>query len=100
MGRTNPTYRDALRAIEERWVDFRRSLRRRDQRRFDELFVYARAHADACGTLNHHNPLFPAFFSIDIEQEARLDEHEERIAELEAALETVRDSASDTRDGS
>jgi len=31
MGRTNPTYRDALRAIEERWAEFRRALRRRDQ---------------------------------------------------------------------
>jgi hypothetical protein len=30
MGRTNPTYRDALWAIEERWADFRRALRRRD----------------------------------------------------------------------
>jgi hypothetical protein len=29
MGRTNPTYRDALRAIEERGVAFRRTLRRR-----------------------------------------------------------------------
>jgi ABC-type Fe3+-citrate transport system substrate-binding protein len=26
-------------------------------------------------------------FSIDIEQEARLDDHEERLAELEQALE-------------
>jgi hypothetical protein len=33
MGRTNPTYRDALRAIEERWAEFRRALRRRDQPR-------------------------------------------------------------------
>jgi len=96
MGRTNPTYRDALRAIEERWVDFRRSLRRRDQHRFDELFVYAREHADACGMLNHQNPLLPAFFSIDIEQEARLDEHEERIEELEAALDAYRQETADS----
>jgi len=41
MGRTNPTYRDALRAIEERWAEFRRALRRRDQPRFDRLFEYA-----------------------------------------------------------
>ena len=60
MGRTNPTYRDALRAIEERWTEFRRALRRRDQPRFDRLFEYAREHADASGLLNHQNPLLPA----------------------------------------
>jgi hypothetical protein len=79
MGRTNPTYRDALRAIRERWADFRRALRRRDQPRFDRLFGYAREHADASGLLNHENPLFPALFSVDVEQEARLDTHEERL---------------------
>jgi len=87
MGRTNPTYRDALRAIEERWADFRRALRRRDQPRFDQLFEYAREHADASGLLNHQNPVLPALFSIDLEQEARLDTHEERLDALEKALE-------------
>jgi hypothetical protein len=87
MGRTNPTYRDALRAIEERWSKFRRALRRRDQPRFDHLFEYAREHADASGLLNHQNPLLPALLSIDLEQESRLDNHEERLEELEAAIE-------------
>ena len=88
MGRTNPTYRDALRAIEERWQDFRRALRRRDQPQFDQLFAYARKHADASGLLNHQNPLLPALLSIDLEQESRLDEHEERLEELEEAIES------------
>lgn len=102
MGRTNPTYRDALRAIEERWADFRRALRRRDQPRFDQLFAYAREHADASGLLNHQNPLLPALLSIDLEQEARLDAHEERLAELEQRLAAVDDSESgqpDTKEG-
>ena len=86
MGRTNPTFRDALRAIEERWGTYRRALRRRDQPRFDRLFAYARAHADASGLLNHTTPLLPALLSVDLEQERRLDEHEERIDTLEAAL--------------
>jgi len=89
MGRTNPTYRDALRAIEERWAEFRRALRRHDQPRFDRLFEYAREHADASGLLNHQNPLLPALLSIDLEQETRIDEHEVRLEEIEAALETV-----------
>ena len=86
MGRTNPTHRDALRAIEDRWAEFRRALRRHDQSRFDRLFEYAREHADASGLLNHQNPLVPALFSIDLEQEATLEDHEERLEALEHRL--------------
>jgi hypothetical protein len=93
MGRTNPTYRDALRAIEDRWAEFRRALRRRDQPRFDRLFEYAREHADASALLNHQNPLVPALFSIDLEQEATLEDHEERLEALEHRLDEQRTDA-------
>ncbi|ELY77248.1 hypothetical protein [Natrinema gari] len=88
MGRTNPNLPRCVRAIEECWAEFRRALRRRDQPRFDRLFEYAREHADASGLLNHQNPLLPALLSIDLEQEGRLDDHEERLEELEAAVAT------------
>ena len=97
VGRTNPTFRDALRAIEERWGTYRRALRQHDQPRFDRLFAYAREHADASGLLNHSNPLLAILFSVDLEQEARLDDHDTRLddhdarlAELEAAIESPR----------
>jgi len=96
MGRTNPTYRDALRAIEERWAEFRRALRRHDQPRFDRLFEYAREHADASGLLNHQNPLLLALLSIDLEQETCLDEHEQRIAELETRVDQLSNRDGDT----
>ena len=100
MGRTNPTYRDALRAIKERWAEFRRALRRRDQPRFDQLFEYAREHADASGLLNHQNPLLPALLSIDLEQETRLDDHEERLSKLEQRLsETVVEQQQSSAEG-
>ena len=100
MGRTNPTYRDALQAIEERWAEFRRTLRRRDQPRFDRLFEYARKHADASGLLNHQNPLLPALLSIDLEQEGRLNDHEERLSELEQRLsETVVEQQQSSAEG-
>lgn len=72
MGRTNPTYRDTLRGLEERWTPYRRALRRRDQPHFDRLFEHGRAHADAAGQLNHAEPLFPLLVSIVLEQERRL----------------------------
>jgi len=89
MGRTNPTFRDALRVIEDRWQEYRRALRRHDQPRFDRLFAYAREHADASGLLNHQHPLLPTLVSIDLEQESRLDAHEKRLDELEAALNSL-----------
>lgn len=114
MGRTNPTYRDALRAIEERWADFRRALRRADQPRFDRLFTYARDHADASGLLNHRQPLLPALFSIDLEQSARLDEHaarveaqgdrldaqDDRLDRLESRVEAIEEQIEQSRDDS
>ena len=86
MGRTNPTYRDALRVIEERWQEYRRALRRAHQPLFDQLITYARNHADASGLLNHQNPLLPALFSIDLEQERRLEDLDTRLNDLEAQL--------------
>jgi hypothetical protein len=99
MGRTNPTYRDALRAIEQRWEEYRRALRKRDQPHFDRLFEYAREHADASGLLNHRNPLLPALMSVDLEQEARLDAQAERIDDLEAAVDGLREDGGEARGG-
>ncbi|WP_435157489.1 hypothetical protein [Haladaptatus sp. DFWS20] len=47
MGRTNATYRDLLQAMESRWQEYWQALRHADQAVFDQLFEYARAHADA-----------------------------------------------------
>lgn len=84
MGRTNPTYRDLLRGIEERWGDYRRALRRDDQFILDRLFEYAGEHADAASYLNHRTPIMPALVAIDLEQEKRLDEIDDRLDDLEA----------------
>jgi hypothetical protein len=52
MGRTNPTLRDRLDALERDWRPFRRALRRRHRPDFDRLFERARGHADAAGQRN------------------------------------------------
>jgi hypothetical protein len=82
MGRTNPTYRDQLAAVEDEWSAFRRVLRRQNKPRFDQLFVYARDHADAAGNLNPADPLAPVWMSVVLEQERRIDELEDRVESL------------------
>ena len=91
MGRTNATYRDTLRALEDQWADYRRGLRRDEQDQFDRLFEYARSHADASGYLNHPEPMYALLVSIALEQEAQLEEIAARIETLEEVVDTGND---------
>ena len=91
MGRTNPTFRNILEAITNRWGAYRRALRRRDQPYFDQLFEYADAHADAAGFLNTDNPMDAVLFSMLIEQQKQLSELETQLTELEAQTKTRED---------
>jgi hypothetical protein len=92
MGRTNPTFRDVLRALEDRWQPFRRALRYEDQERFDQLLTHARNHADAAGNLNHQSPVIPVLVAIALAQERRLDE-------LEAHMDDIPSKADDLSTG-
>ena len=83
MGRTNPTFRDLLQAMERRWGDYRRGLRRRDQERFDRLFVDAAEYADAAGYLKNEETFQPVLFSICLAQQRRIESLRERVADLE-----------------
>ena len=93
MGRTNPTFRNVLRGLEDEWQEYRRALRHQDQEHFDQLLTYARDHADAGGQLNHVEPMYPVLLSIALEQEIRLAELQERVRTLETETEE-RDSHS------
>jgi hypothetical protein len=86
MGRTNPTYRDALRAMESRWEDYRRALRHTNQEVFDRLFEYARTHADASGLQNHQFVEVPALVSMLLEQQKQIDDLEDRLDHIEDDL--------------
>jgi len=83
MGRTNPTYRDQVRAIQERWGAFRRGLRRRDQPHFDRLFEHGRQYADAAGYQNPTDPMVALLVSITLTQERRIAELEQRLDETD-----------------
>ena len=89
MGRTNPTFRDVLRALEDRWQPFRRVLRYEDQKRFDQLFTHARNHADAAGNLNHQSPVLPVLVAIALAQERRIDELEARMEDTASTADDI-----------
>ncbi|GAB7095294.1 hypothetical protein JCM30237_24470 [Halolamina litorea] len=72
MGRSNPTYRDNLRHLEDRWSDYRRALRRRDQEHFDHLWEQAAGYADAAGYQNTGRNLDLVLVSIILAQERRI----------------------------
>jgi hypothetical protein len=72
VGRTNPTYRDQLRRVEDEWGPYRRALRADDRPHFDRLFEHARAHADAAGYQNHRDPTLPLVLGVLLEHERRL----------------------------
>ena len=92
MGRTNPTYRNALRALEENWQQYRRALRCVDKPHFDRLFEHAREHADAAGYLNHQEPEVTLLVSVVLEQEKRMRELHARIRTLEREADITADN--------
>lgn len=99
MGRTNPTYRDLVRATEERWSDYRRALRCGDQPHFDRLFEHARGHADAAGYLNHQSVEIPILVSIVLEQQKELAELRDRLDRREEERPQSDDDGGDAGDG-
>lgn len=82
MGRTNPTYRDRLRATQESWGDFRRGLRRQDHEAYDALWEHASNYADAAGYHNPGRPLDAVLMSIALAQERRIEELEETVEDM------------------
>ncbi len=88
MGRTNPTYRDAVDRLEDDWQPFRRALRRRYTSDFDRLFDHARMYADAGGYLNSHDPVQVVLLSV-------LLAHEHQLQQLREQTERGDDAAAD-----
>jgi len=81
VGRTNPTYRDTLRNLEDGWGDYRRALRYRDKEHFDRLWEHAAGYADAAGYHNSVRSMDLVLMSIALAQERRIEELEERLEE-------------------
>ncbi|SDK00602.1 hypothetical protein [Natronorubrum texcoconense] len=96
MGRTNPTYRDALRGLESEWKPMRRALRREYQADFDRLFDRGRTFADAAGYANPTDPERALLLSLALAHEVEL----RRLrAELEEREQCNDRTAPEERDG-
>jgi hypothetical protein len=85
MGRTNPTYRDAIGRLEADCRPFQRALRRQYQADFDRLFDHGRDYADAAGHYNAADPEFAFVLSVLLAQEVQLRELRERVDAIDAA---------------
>jgi len=79
VGRTNPTYRDTLRHLEDQWSDFRRGLRYHEQEHWDHLWKQAGDYADAAGYHYTERKLDLLFMSLLLAQERRICELEEQL---------------------
>ena len=86
MGRTTPTYRDAIRGLEREWAPMGRALRRPYRDDFDRLFDRARAFADAAGYANPPDPERAFVLSLVLAHEIEIRRLHERIDALEAEL--------------
>ena len=86
MGRTNPTYRDAIRGLEREWAPMGRALRQPYRDDFDRLFDRARAFADAAGYANPPDPERAFVLSLLLAHEIERRRLHERVDTLEAEL--------------
>lgn len=96
MGRTNPTYRDAVAGLESEWGPMRRALRREYQGDFDRLFERARGFADAAGHANATDPERALLLSVLLAHEVELRQVSSRLEETETKLEDAEDRLAET----
>lgn len=86
MGRTVPSYRQALEAEIKRWEGFRKALRGKDVEAFDEMMMACRIHASAAGMATRPILAEAMLMSILLNQQKDLMEIRESVERLEKRL--------------
>jgi hypothetical protein len=86
MGRTVLPYSQVWEAERQRWLKFRRALRREDQLHLDQLFEAARLHLQAGVYASHPWPMEPLLLSMLLEHQKALHTLAERLRKLEQLL--------------
>ncbi len=86
MGRTVPSYRQALETEISRWEAFRKALRGKDSEAFDKMMNACRMHASAAGMATRSILSEAMFMSILLSQQKELVEIRESLERLEKQL--------------
>ena len=86
MGRTVPSYRQALKNEIERWKGFRKGLRAEDAEAFDRMMNACRMFASAGSMATRPVLLEAMFMSILLQQEKDITEIKEKLGKLEKRL--------------
>ncbi len=73
MGRTVATINQIIGQEQTAFANFRRALRREDQRTFDALFAAARKHTAAISQANHALPFESILLAMLLEQASELE---------------------------
>jgi len=81
MGRTLATANQIILDEQTAFAEFRRALRREDQRAFDALFAAARKHTAAISQANHALPFESMLLAILLEQAGELERLKRRLDE-------------------
>ncbi len=86
MGRTVPSYRQAIEAEIARWQGFRKALRGRDLEAFDRMMNACRIYASAGGMATRPVLAEAMFMSILLSQQKAIMEIRESLERLEKQL--------------
>jgi len=86
LGRTVPSYRQALEEEIIRWENFRKALRDKDAEAFDRIMVACRVYASAGGMATRPILTEAMFMSILVSQRKELMEIRESLERLEKRL--------------
>ena len=86
MGRTVPSYRQALETEIEKWKGFRKGLRNKDAEAFDRMMNACRMSASAGSMATRPILLEAMVMSILLHQEKAITEIRERFVRLEKQL--------------
>jgi hypothetical protein len=86
LGRTVPSYRQALEAEIKRWEGFRKALRGKDVEAFDYMMKACRIYASAGGMATRPILAEAMLMSILLSQQKELMEIRERLERLEKRI--------------
>lgn len=83
MGKTRPTYRDAVREERGNWSNGERMIRRQHQAGWDDIWTHADDFADVMGAANPEDTMRGILLSMCLGQQLEIIELQQRLDELE-----------------